>query len=90
MRVYGCKGMTFSCFLTYAIHDGYLRNGKHQVINLPQKFALSSTEVSLHKEGQRLIIESICPDSLLAMLSTLADVAGKFPDVDEELLPLDT
>ncbi|MEM6352613.1 MAG: AbrB/MazE/SpoVT family DNA-binding domain-containing protein, partial [Cyanobacteria bacterium P01_D01_bin.14] len=37
----------------------------------------------------RLVIEPIRTDSLLALLSTLEDIEDKFPNVDEGLLPLD-
>jgi antitoxin VapB len=66
-----------------------LTNGQDQVLTIPHEFALSSTEVSLRKEGQRLIIEPISPGSLLSLLKTLPDITDQFPDIDEELLPLD-
>jgi len=55
----------------------------------PQEFALSSTEVLLRKEGNRLIIEPISSGSLLSLLATLEDIPENFPNVDEGLLPLD-
>ncbi|MBL1175379.1 antitoxin [Pantanalinema sp. GBBB05] len=64
-------------------------NGQEQVLTIPQEFALSSTEVLLRREGQRLIIEPISRSSLLSLLTTLQDITDNFPDTDEGLLPLD-
>ena len=64
-------------------------NGQDQVLTIPHEFALPTTEVSLRKEGQRLIIEPISPSSLLSLLKTLPDITDQFPDIDEGLLPLD-
>ncbi len=70
-------------------HVYLLRDGQYQVLNIPNEFALSSTEVLLRKEGNRLIIEPISFGSLLSLLTTLEDITEDFPDVDEGLLPLD-
>lgn len=64
-------------------------SGKNQVLTIPSEFTLPSSKVLLRKEGNRLIIEPIQPGSLLALLSTLEDIADPFPDTDEETLPLD-
>jgi antitoxin VapB len=70
-------------------HVYLLRDGQHQVLTIPDEFALSSTEVLLRKEGNRLIIEPISSSSLLSLLATLEDITENFPDIDEGLLPLD-
>lgn len=59
-----------------------LTNGQDQILTIPHEFALSSTEVSLRKEGQRLIIEPIPPSSLLSLLMTLPDISDHFPDIN--------
>ena len=64
-------------------------NGSNQVLNIPESFELSSTEVVIRKEGDRLVIEPAKRPSLLAFLSTLSDIDEDFPDVDEGLLALD-
>lgn len=66
-----------------------LTNGHDQILTIPHEFALPSTEVSLRKEGHRLIIEPILPVSLLSLLKTLPDITDDFPDIDEGLVPLD-
>ncbi|MCL1464161.1 antitoxin [Argonema galeatum] len=70
-------------------HVYLLRDGQAQVLTIPQEFTLSSTEVLLRKEGNRLIIEPISSGSLLSLLATLEDIPENFPNVDEGLLPLD-
>ncbi|MBC6418787.1 MAG: AbrB/MazE/SpoVT family DNA-binding domain-containing protein [Prochloron sp. SP5CPC1] len=70
-------------------HVSLLLNGQNQILTIPHEFALSSTKVLLLKQGNRLIIEPIRPGSLLSLLTTLEEITEDFPDVDEELLPLD-
>ncbi|PSB17403.1 AbrB/MazE/SpoVT family DNA-binding domain-containing protein [filamentous cyanobacterium CCP1] len=70
-------------------HVSLLINGEEQVLTIPQEFALVGTEVVLRKEGRRLIIEPIPPNSLLNLLTTLPDITDEFPDTDEGILPLD-
>ena len=70
-------------------HVFLLTRGQDQVLTIPHELALSSTEVLLRREGHRLIIEPIPSDSLLSLLTTLQDITDNFPDIDEELLPLD-
>ena len=64
--------------------------GNQQLLTIPHEFALDATEVLIHKEGDRLIIEPVRPNSLIALLMTLNDIEDDFPtDLDEGLLPLD-
>lgn len=63
--------------------------GSTQVLSIPQSFELSSDEVILRKEGERLVIEPAKRPSLLAFLATLSDLDEDFPNVDDGLLPLD-
>ena len=70
-------------------HISLLTSGKDQVLTIPHEFTLSGTEVLLRKEGDRLVIEPIPVNSLLAVLSTLQDIPDDFPDIDKGLLPLD-
>ena len=65
----------------------YIDSG--QVLNIPQQFELSSDEVVLRKEGDRLIIEPTKRPSLLTFLATLTNLNEDFPDIDSDLLPLD-
>jgi antitoxin VapB len=83
------KNTKGDCFMPNSRHVCLLQNGQDQVLTIPQEFALPSTEVVLRKEGNRLIIEPIRHNSLLALLSTLEEITDNFPDIDEGLLPLD-
>jgi antitoxin VapB len=46
-------------------------------------------EAILRKKGDRLIVEPVRKGRLLALLDTLEPLNGSFPDVDEDLSPLD-
>jgi antitoxin VapB len=70
-------------------HVSLSTNGQEQVLTIPHEFTLLGTEVLLRKEGHRLIIEPIPPNSLISLLTTMPDIPDDFPDIDEELLPLE-
>jgi antitoxin VapB len=70
-------------------HVSLLTSGQDQVLTIPHELTLSSTEVLLRKEGNRLIIEPIPSSSLLSLLTMLPEITDNFPDIDEGLLPLD-
>jgi len=63
--------------------------GNHQTLQIPQELFLLAKEVSIRKEGEKLIIEPYLPKTLLETLATLDDIDEDFPNVDEGLLPLD-
>jgi antitoxin VapB len=65
------------------------RNGRNQAVRIPREFELSGDEAVLRKEGDCLIIEPVRKGRLLALLETLKPLKQKFPDVDEDLAPLD-
>lgn len=65
------------------------REGNYQTLQLPQELFLLTKEVSIRKEGEKLIIEPYPQKRLLDILVTLDDIDEEFPNVDEELLPLD-
>jgi antitoxin VapB len=71
------------------------RNGRNQAIRIPVEFELPGDEVTIRKEGDRLIIEAKVDDrpktwdDLLAAMGTweLLSPEDDFPDIDEGLLP---
>ena len=65
------------------------RNGRNQALRIPREFELEGDEATIHKDGDRLIVEPVTTGRLLALLATLEPVDDTFPDVDETLLPLD-
>ena len=58
-------------------------------MQIPQELFLLTKEVSIRKEGEKLIIEPYLQKTLLEILSTLDDIDEEFPNIDEGLLPLD-
>jgi antitoxin VapB len=64
-------------------------DGDCQALTIPQEFTLSSDQVYLRKDGDRLVIEPVQTRSLLALLKTLPNIEAEFPNVDSDLLPLD-
>ena len=70
-------------------HVRLFRNGRNQALRIPREFELERDEALIHKEGDRLIIEPIRKGKLLALLASLAPLTEPFPDIDEDLPPLD-
>jgi antitoxin VapB len=66
------------------------RNGRNQALRIPKAFELPGTEVLVHREGDRLIVEPVVKKKgLLAVLSGLDPLDEEFPDIDGDTLPLD-
>ncbi len=70
-------------------HVRLFRNGRNQALRIPREFELEGNEAIIRKEGDRLIVEPIRKGRLLALLSTLDALDESFPDVEEDLPPLD-
>jgi antitoxin VapB len=65
------------------------RNGRNQALRIPREFELEGEEAIIHKEGDRLIVEPIRKGRLLALLASLDPLTEPFPDIDDDLPPLD-
>ena len=65
------------------------KNGRNQALRIPKDYELPGDEAVIRKEGDMLIIKPVKRPSLLKLLSTLENLDEDFPNVDEELLPLD-
>ena len=70
-------------------HVRLFRNGRNQALRIPREFELAGDEAILRKEGDRLIVEPVHKGRLLALLATLPALDEPFPDVDDDLGPLD-
>lgn len=70
-------------------HVRLFRNGRNQALRIPREFELEGDEAIIRKEGDRLILEPVRKGGLLALLSTLDPIDEPFPDVDNDLPPLD-
>jgi antitoxin VapB len=70
-------------------HVRLFRNGRNQALRIPREFELKGDEALIHKEGDRLIIEPIRKGRLLALLASLSPLTEPFPDIDDDLPPVD-
>ena len=70
-------------------HVRLFRNGRNQALRIPREFELEGEEALIHKEGDRQIVEPIRKGRLLALLASLDPLAEPFPDIDDDLPPLD-
>jgi antitoxin VapB len=70
-------------------HVRLFRNGRNQALRIPREFEFEGDEAILRKEGDRLIIEPVHKGRLLALLASLDPLEVTFPDVDEDLAPVD-
>jgi len=70
-------------------HVRLFRNGRNQALRIPREFELEGEEAIIHKDGDRLIVEPVRKGRLLALLSAMEPLDEPFPDVDEDLPPLD-
>ncbi|MGB5987987.1 MAG: hypothetical protein WBG37_21975 [Desulfobacterales bacterium] len=70
-------------------HVRLFRNGRNQAIRIPREYELEGNEAILRKEGNRLIVEPVEKSGLLNILAGLKKLDETFPDIDDELMPLD-
>ena len=70
-------------------HTQLVRDGNRQTLQIPQELFLLTKEVSIRKQGEKLIIEPYLQKTLLEILATWDDIDEEFPNIDEGLLPLD-
>ena len=70
-------------------HVRLFRNGRNQAIRIPRELEFEEDEAIVRKDGDRLIVEPVRKGRLLSLLGTLEPLDERFPDVDEDLGPLD-
>ncbi|HEB86599.1 MAG TPA: AbrB/MazE/SpoVT family DNA-binding domain-containing protein [Gammaproteobacteria bacterium] len=73
---------------THERHVRLFRNGRNQALRIPREFELEGEEALIRKEGDRLIVEPIRKGRLLKLLASLEPLEEPFPDVDDDLPPL--
>jgi antitoxin VapB len=59
------------------------RHGRDQAILVPFEFQLPGHEVSMRRDGDRLIIEPIRKRGLIALLKTMKPLKKDFPEIDD-------
>ena len=64
------------------------RNGSDQIVRIPAEFEIPGDEALIYRRGDRLVIEPVRKQSLLAVLAGLTPLDEDFPDIDEEQPPL--
>ena len=64
------------------------RNGSDQTVRIPAEFELPGDEALIYRRGDRLVIEPVRKQSLLAVLAGLTPLDEDFPSIDEEQPPL--
>jgi antitoxin VapB len=64
-------------------HVKLFRNGRNQAVRIPREFELPGNDAIIRKEGERLIIETVPPKSLLAVLDRLSPINEQFPPIAE-------
>lgn len=65
------------------------RNNRSQAVRIPADFELPGDRVTIHRDGDRLIIEPVRRKTLLEALAGLRPLGpeDQFPDVDDTLPP---
>jgi antitoxin VapB len=64
-------------------HVKLFKNGRSQAIRIPREFELPGNDAIIRKEGNKLIIETPPPRSLLALLATLDPIDESFDPFDD-------
>ena len=59
------------------------RNGHNQPVRLPVEFELPGDEAIMHRDGDRLVIETVRKRGLVALLKTMKPLEEDFPEIDD-------
>jgi antitoxin VapB len=65
-------------------HAKLFKNGRSQAVRIPREFEMPGTEVIIHKEGDRLVLEPVKRKSLVELLDSLEPTDEDF-DFGEDL-----
>jgi antitoxin VapB len=64
-------------------HVKLFKNGRNQAVRIPREFELPGDEAIMRKEDDKLIIEPIRKQGLLALLATLEPLDEEFPEIED-------
>ncbi len=70
-------------------HVRLFRNGRNQALRIPREWEFEGEEAIIRRDGDRLIVEPVRKEGLLAVLGGLQPLDETFPDIDGSLPPLD-
>ena len=59
------------------------RNGRNQAVRIPVEFELPGNEATMHRDGDRLVIEPLRKRGLTALLKTMKPLDDPFPEIDD-------
>jgi len=59
-----------------------LRHGRNQAVRIPVGFELPGDEAIIYRDGDRLVLEPVRPQGLIALLKTMKPLED-FPDIDD-------
>jgi antitoxin VapB len=63
------------------------RNGRNQAVRIPVEFELPGGEATMHRDGDKLVLEPLRKHGLLALLKTMTPLDEDFPELDDPLPP---
>ena len=61
------------------------KNGRSQAVRIPKEFEFACDEVTLRRDGRRLIVEPVRKRSLLELLTTLQPLDEDFAVISDPL-----
>jgi antitoxin VapB len=62
-------------------HVKVFKNGRNKAVRIPREFEFPGEEAVIRKEGDRLVIEPVPTNSLLALLEKLTPLPEDFPAI---------
>ena len=71
------------CRMNAFRHVKLFKNGRNQAVRIPREFELPGEDAIMRRDGDKLIIETAPPKSLLAILARLEPIAETFPEVED-------
>jgi antitoxin VapB len=69
--------------MTEKRHVRLFRNGRNQAVRIPVDFELPGDEATMHRDGERLVIEPVRRRGLVALLKSMKPVDEAFPEIDD-------
>jgi antitoxin VapB len=69
--------------MTEKRHVRLFRNGRNQAVRIPVEFELPGDEATMHRDGERLVIEPVRRRGLVALLKSMKPVDEAFPEIDD-------
>jgi antitoxin VapB len=64
-------------------HVRLFRNGRNQAVRIPVEFELPGDEATMHRDGDRLVIEPIRKRGLIALLRAMKPLDEDFPEMED-------